>query len=65
MLNDKYNKEEKVKCTCAVEIELPAAKVVQLFDDRRNPKNWQGGFVSIEHDLPPLMTPLLNLESME
>ena len=52
MLNDKYNKEEKVKYTCTVEIELPAAKVVQLFDNRRNSKNWQEGFVSIEHDLP-------------
>ena len=65
MLNDKYNKEEKVKYTCTVEIELPAAKVVQLFDNRRNSKNWQEGFVSIEHDLPTSIVPLPKLELWE
>ena len=50
MLNDKYNKEEEVEYSCTVEIELPAAKVVQSFDNRRNSKKWQKGFVSIEHD---------------
>jgi len=62
MLSDKYNKETKVKYTCTVEIESPAAKAVKLLDNRRNPKNWQEGFVSIEHNLPPLVVSLVKLD---
>jgi hypothetical protein len=39
MLSDKYNKEEKVKCTCTVEIESPAAKVAKSFDNGRDSEN--------------------------
>ncbi len=54
-----------MKYTCTVEIELPVAKVVKLFDNRRNSKNWQEGFVSIEHDLPTSIVPLPKLELWE
>jgi len=38
-----------MKFSCAVEINLPVEKVVQLFDSTENLKEWQDGFVSIDH----------------
>ncbi|MDN5200245.1 SRPBCC family protein [Fulvivirgaceae bacterium BMA10] len=34
---------------CSVEIDLPVAKVIELFDNVDNIKEWQDGFVSYEH----------------
>jgi hypothetical protein len=34
--------------TCSVEIDLPVEKIVRLFDNDENLKEWQGGFISIE-----------------
>lgn len=38
-----------MKFTCAVEINAPITKVVELFDNTDNLKEWQQGFVSHEH----------------
>lgn len=37
-----------MKFTCQVEINAPKLKVVELFDDPDNLKEWQDGFVSME-----------------
>ena len=34
---------------CSVEIDLPIDKVVKLFDNNANLKEWQDGFIGIEH----------------
>ena len=38
-----------MKFNCSVEINLPVDKVVELFDNPDNLKEWQDGFVSFEH----------------
>jgi len=38
-----------MKYTCSVEINAPIEKVVALWDDESNFKEWQDGFQSIEH----------------
>ena len=38
-----------MKYTCTVEIDLPIDKVVQLWENEDNFKEWQDGFISIEH----------------
>jgi len=38
-----------MKYTCTIEINLPIDKVVQLWEDENNFKEWQDGFKSIEH----------------
>ena len=38
-----------MKFTCSVDIDLPRAKVVALFDNSENMKYWQDGFISFEH----------------
>jgi len=38
-----------MKYTCTIEINLPINKVVQLWEDENNFKEWQDGFKSIEH----------------
>jgi len=37
-----------MKFNCSVEINLPVQRVVELFSDENNLKNWQRGFVSKE-----------------
>jgi hypothetical protein len=50
---DKHDTKQKLilnmKFTCSVEIDLPVEKVVRLFDNDENLKEWQDGFISIEH----------------
>ena len=41
-------KNENMKFTCSVEIDLPVEKVVELYDDPENLIEWQDGFVAIE-----------------
>ena len=38
-----------MKYTCSIEINLPISKVVQLWENEDNFKEWQDGFKSIEH----------------
>lgn len=38
-----------MKFTLETEINLPVAKVVELFDDPENLKHWQPGLISFEH----------------
>lgn len=38
-----------MKFTCSVEINQPIEKVIELFDNPDNLKEWQDGFVSFEH----------------
>jgi carbon monoxide dehydrogenase subunit G len=38
-----------MKYTCEVEIELPRARVLELFDNVDNMKHWQPGLVSFTH----------------
>ena len=38
-----------MKYTCTVDINLPIHKVVSLWDNESNFKEWQDGFESIEH----------------
>jgi len=38
-----------MRFTCATEIDLPVAKVIEMFDNTDNLKNWQNGLVSYEH----------------
>jgi len=38
-----------MKFTCQVDIEQPLEKVIELFDNVDNLKEWQDGFVSFEH----------------
>jgi len=38
-----------MKFTCRVEINKPVEKVVGLYDNSENLKEWQDGFVSLEH----------------
>ncbi len=38
-----------MKYTCSVDINLPIDKVVALWDNENNFKEWQDGFESIEH----------------
>ena len=38
-----------MKFTCSVEIKQPIARVTELFDAPNNLKEWQDGFVGIEH----------------
>ena len=38
-----------MKYSCTVEINLPINKVVQLWENEENFKEWQDGFESIEH----------------
>ncbi len=38
-----------MKFTCSVDIDLPVEKVVDLFDNSDNLKEWQDGFVGMEH----------------
>ena len=35
--------------TCSVEIALPVEKVIELFKNTENLKEWQDGFISFEH----------------
>lgn len=42
-------KTKNMKYTCIVEIDAPIKKVVQLWEDEKNFKEWQDGFKSIEH----------------
>ncbi len=37
-----------MKFTCSVEIDQPIKRVIQLFDNPANMKEWQDGFVSME-----------------
>lgn len=37
-----------MKFNCSVEINLPLRKVVELFEDSENLKNWQDGFIKME-----------------
>jgi carbon monoxide dehydrogenase subunit G len=37
-----------MKFTCSIDINAPIEKVVKLWDNPENLKNWQDGFVSIE-----------------
>ncbi len=41
--------KSKLKYTCTVDIDLPIDKVVALWDNENNFKEWQDGFKSIEH----------------
>ena len=38
-----------MKFTCSVEIDQPIDKVIELFDNPDNLKEWQDGFVSFDH----------------
>ena len=38
-----------MKFKCSVEINLPLERVVELFDNPDNLKEWQDGFISYEH----------------
>jgi len=38
-----------VEYTCEIEIDLPQARVIELFDDADNLKEWQEGLVSFTH----------------
>lgn len=38
-----------MKFTCQVEINAPIEKVIELFDNPDNLKDWQDGFISYEH----------------
>lgn len=38
-----------MKYTQSIEIMLPRAKVIELFDNPENLKHWQPGFISYEH----------------
>lgn len=38
-----------MKFSCSVDIENPIARVIELFDNPENLKEWQDGFVSLEH----------------
>lgn len=38
-----------MRFSCAVEIERPIGRVIQLFDNVDNLKEWQDGFVSLQH----------------
>ncbi len=38
-----------MKFTCTTEINAPIDKVIALFDDPNNLKEWQDGFISFEH----------------
>lgn len=38
-----------MKYTCEVEINLPRKRVVELFQDPNHIKDWQEGFISMEH----------------
>lgn len=38
-----------MKFKCSVTIDLPIDRVIQLFDNPNNLKEWQDGFVSFEH----------------
>ncbi len=38
-----------MKFTCSIKIEKPIDKVVQLFDNPDNMKEWQDGFVRLDH----------------
>ena len=38
-----------MKYTCEIEIDLPVAKVIELFDNPENLKHWQPGLKSFEH----------------
>jgi len=38
-----------MKYTCSIEINLPIDKVVELWKDKNNLKEWQDGFVSRKH----------------
>jgi uncharacterized membrane protein len=42
-------KGKNMKFTCSVEINKPVEKVLELFDNTKNLKEWQDGFVSLEH----------------
>lgn len=38
-----------MKYTCEIDIHLPLEKVVELFNDPENMKEWQPGLISMEH----------------
>ena len=38
-----------MKFSCSVEIDQPLEKVVEFFDNPDNLKEWQDGFISLEH----------------
>ena len=38
-----------MKFICSVNINLPRTKVIELFDNSDNLKQWQDGFISFEH----------------
>ncbi len=38
-----------MKYTCTVDVNLPIDKVVALWENENNFKEWQDGFKSIEH----------------
>ncbi|MGI9542546.1 MAG: SRPBCC family protein [Cyclobacteriaceae bacterium] len=38
-----------MKFNCSVDIDLPVEKVVELFDNEENLKEWQDGLVSFDH----------------